>query len=567
MLGKTSQDSSQSYVRLRRPRLELHTMSSIAANPPAQSIFLQNVSMLRIYSWYRVALAVVLIMILVATRNDPLVGHEAPQLFYIVCAAYAFFAIAILIALPLIKRLSKHVLFGNFMADIVALTILHHVSGGTASGLGLLMLVVVAAGGLLLSGQVALLIPALGSMALLGDTFYLLELNSRSGQSPLIAATQGMLMFATSLGFQILSQRLRATQQIALERTVDVGKLQNLNQLIVQRMRTGIVVTGDDDRIKMINEAAVELLHADREQNQFHAGVTPSLPSTLQSQLNTWRNYPSINSKPFRIENTGPELIARFTRLDQEQGSDTLIFIEDSAQLAQRAQQLKLAALGRLTASIAHEIRNPLGAISHAGQLLRESPELPESDSRLVDIVLNHSNRINSIIENVLQLSRRTPPNPRRIDLGAWLRGFIEQYCEGCGEEANIEIHEIIPVEITVDSDQLSQVLTNLLDNALRYSKKNTGKASAKLVVDTNNKQLAQLDVIDDGPGIDLRDQEKVFEPFFTTETKGNGLGLYIARELCEINQARLHYLRTHSGKSCFRISFSHPDRKPLVGE
>ena len=506
-------------------------------------------------------------MILMATRNDPLVGREAPQLFYIVCGVYALFAAAILIALPLIKRLGKRLLFSNFMFDIAALTVLNHVSGGTASGLGLLVLVVVAASGLLLSGQVALLIPALGSMAILGDTFYLLELNPRSGQSPLTAGTQGILMFATSLGFQILSQRLRATQQIALERTVDVGKLQNLNQLIVQRMRTGIVVTDDDDHIKMINEAAVELLHADREQNLLLAGLTPLLPETLQSQLNIWRDDPTASSKPFRIENTGPELIARFTRLNQEQSSDTLIFIEDSAQLAQRAQQLKLAALGRLTASIAHEIRNPLGAISHAGQLLRESPELPDSDSRLVDIVLNHSNRINSIIENVLQLSRRTPPNPRRIDLGVWLREFIEQYREGYSEAATIQTHEIIPVEVTVDSDQLSQVLTNLLDNALRYSKKATGVANANLVIDTNIKQLAQLDVIDDGPGVDLRDQEKVFEPFFTTESKGNGLGLYIARELCEINQARLHYLRTHTGKSCFRISFSHPDRKPLVGE
>ncbi len=541
-------------------------MPSIARHS-SQSIFLQNISMLRIYSWYRLALASILIIILVATRSDPLVGREAPQLFYIVCGVYALFAAAILFALPLIKRLGKRLLLSNFMFDIIALTVLNHVSGGTASGLGLLVLVVVAASGLLLSGQVALLIPALGSMAILGDTFYLLELNPRSSQSPLTAATQGILMFATSLGFQILSQRLRTTQQIALERSVDVGKLQNLNQLIVQRMRTGIVVTDNDDHIKMINEAAVELLHADREQNLLLAGFTPLLPETLQLQLNAWRDNPTASSKPFRIENTGPELIARFTRLNQEQSSDTLIFIEDSAQLAQRAQQLKLAALGRLTASIAHEIRNPLGAISHAGQLLRESAELPESDVRLVDIVLNHSNRINSIIENVLQLSRRTPPNPRRIDLGTWLREFIEQYREGYSEAASIEIHEITPVEVTVDSDQLSQVLTNLLDNALRYSKKTTGHASANLVIDTNLKQLAQLDVIDNGPGIDARDQEKVFEPFFTTESKGNGLGLYIARELCEINQARLHYLRTHTGKSCFRISFSHPDRKPLVGE
>ncbi len=548
-------------------------MSSVSQLPPVQTSFLQNTSLLRIYSAYRLILAMVLAIILFGTRHNPLVGAASPLLFWGVCAAYGAFSALIISALPITKRVGTQWLFGNFMVDIAALTMMHHLSGGTSSSLGLLVLVAMAASGLILSGQVALLIPAIGSMALLSDTLYLTELHPASNQSLLTAGTQGFMMFATSVGFQMLSQRLRTTQQIAHERTVDVGKLQNLNQLIVQRMRTGIVVIDDENRIKMINEAASEHLHIDAStaQPDGPALIPPTLPAAalpapLRSQLGAWRDSPGATSKPFRIDSTGPELVARFTRLDRERG-DTLIFIEDNAQLAQRAQQLKLAALGRLTASIAHEIRNPLGAISHAGQLLREAPDLHESDVRLVDIVLNHSQRINRIVENVLQLSRRTPPNPRRLDLGIWLRDFIEQYRQGCEDEAHIAIHEIIPVEITVDSDQLSQALTNLLDNALRYSKKSTGIASATLVVDTDNKQLAQLDVIDEGDGIDSGDQEKVFEPFFTTETKGNGLGLYIARELCEINQARLHYLRSNTGKSCFRISFSHPDRKPLVGE
>jgi two-component system sensor histidine kinase PilS (NtrC family) len=538
-----------------------------SAQLPSQSIFLQNIAMLRIYSWYRAALAIVLIALIAATRKDPLVGRDAPQLFIALCGLYLLFAVLLSIVLPLAKHLSKRLLFSNFLIDIAALIGMYHISGGTPSGLGLLILVCVAASGLLLNGQVALLVPALGSMALLGDTLYLLQADPASNQSLLSAGTQGILLFGTSIGFQTLSQRLRATQQIALERAADVGKLQNLNQLIVQRMRTGIIVADSTSHIKMINEAAAELLQAGHEQKQLKAGLTPPLPNVLLLRLEQWRSNSTINSKPFRVGHTGPELVARFTNLDHEQAGDTLIFIEDSGQLAQRAQQLKLAALGRLTASIAHEIRNPLGAISHAGQLLRESPELPESDTRLVDIVLKHSHRINSIIENVLQLSRRTPPNPRRLDLGAWLHEFIEQYREGYSDEAKIEVHEIIPVEVTVDPGQLSQVLTNLIDNALRYSKKITGATTAQLVIGTDNNQLAQLDIIDDGPGIDSRDQEKVFEPFFTTETKGNGLGLYIARELCEINQARLHYLRTETGKSCFRISFSHPDRKPLISE
>lgn len=526
----------------------------------------QNIALLRIYSWYRLALAAVLIAILIATNKDPLIGSNNPPLFVALNSGYFLFNILLLILLPLFKRLGRRLLFANFVVDIAVLIALSHLSGGTSGGLGLLLLVCVAASGLLLSGQVALLIPALATIALLGDTWYLTE-TAKSGQNLVLAGVQGILLFATSLGFQVLSQRLRSSQQLAIERAADVSKLQNLNQLIVQRMRTGILVVDSAGQIKTINEAAAALLRAEKLLRKLDAGEQPLLKQHLQERFENWKMYPSLPGKPFRIHEGGPELIARFTALDDEQNGDTLIFLEDSGQLAQRAQQLKLAALGRLTASIAHEIRNPLGAISHAGQLLRESEALDDGDGRLVDIVLNHSRRINSIIENVLQLSRRSPPNPRRLTLGQWLLDYVEEYQQGLDENADIIISELRPVHVTVDPDQLGQVLTNLLDNALRYSRKHTGQATAVLIVDAGSNQLPQLDIVDDGVGIDGADQEKVFEPFFTTESKGNGLGLYIARELCEINQARLHYLRNDAGKSCFRISFSHPDRKPLINE
>lgn len=516
----------------------------------------------RIYTWYRLALTAVLMLLLITTRGDPLVGRDDPQLFVALCSAYFLFVAVVLIVLPPSVQLGGQHLFIHFFIDIGFLIALSHLSGGTTGGLGLLLLVSVAAGSLLLSGQIALLIAALASLALLSDTVYLINSNN-ANQSLLTAGTLGTLFFAAALGFQMLSQRLRSSQQLAQERTADVNKLQNLNQLIVQRMRTGILVVDVDGHVKMTNQAAAEFLQAASPQQTNDKTLSPA----LQSQLEHWQQNPEVGAKPFRNADTGPEIIARFTALNHEQAGDTLVFLEDSGQLAQRAQQLKLAALGRLTASIAHEIRNPLGAISHAGQLLRESPQLEGGDQRLADIVVNHAHRINNIIENVLQLSRRSPPNPRRIDLGGWLHNYIEEYQEGLPARAEISIQERFPVQVNVDSDQLAQVLTNLLDNALRHSEKATGKPSAVLIVNKCNKQLPQLDVIDHGAGIAERDQEKVFEPFFTTEAKGNGLGLYMARELCEINQARLHYLRNESGKSCFRINFSHPDRKPLINE
>lgn len=547
---------------------ELATTAAPDATPgaaPARTdaaIALQpNAVPFRIYTWYRLALTAVLVVMLLTTRADPLVGRSDPQLFIGLCCAYFLFAAVVLIALPPTRQLGSQHLFAHFFVDIAFLIALSHLSGGTTSGLGLLLLVSVAAGSLLLSGQLALLVAAMASLGMLSDTVYLLSANTPN-QSLLTAGTLGTLFFAAALGFQMLSQRLRSSQQLAQERTADVSKLQNLNQLIVQRMRTGILVIGDDGHIKMMNQAAAEFLQA-----AAPGADGKALGPALQTQLDNWRRDPDIAAKPFRNADTGPEIIARFTALNREQAGDTLVFLEDSGQLAQRAQQLKLAALGRLTASIAHEIRNPLGAISHAGQLLRESPQLEDGDRRLADIVVNQAHRINNIIENVLQLSRRSPPNPRRIDLGGWLHAYLDEYREGLSGRADISVQERHPMVVNVDTDQLAQVLTNLLDNALRYSEKATGKPSAILVVSRCGKQLPQLDIIDHGAGIAERDQEKVFEPFFTTEARGNGLGLYMARELCEINQARLHYLRNESGRSCFRISFSHPDRKPLINE
>ena len=531
---------------------------------PAQ----QNAILLRVYSWYRLLLAAVLYAMLISTGQNPIVGRAEPTLFTWLCGGYFLFAAVLLVLLPSHRQPTRRQLFFNFLVDIVVLIGLNHFSGAIAGGIGLLLLVAVAASGLMLTGQTALLVAALATIALLADTFYLIDTGQVPSENLLPAGLLGILFFATSLGFQYLSQRLRTTQLLAQQRAADVSKLQNLNQMIVQRMRTGILVVDSNHRIKMINHAAAEQLQAEELQAQLQTGIRPLLNGPLQERLMQWKEDPQSDGSPFMAASTGPELIARFTPLDQEKSADTLIFLEDHGQLAQRAQQLKLAALGRFTASIAHEIRNPLGAVSHAAQLLQESTELADADLRLAHIILNHSRRMNAIIESILQLSRRSPPNPRRLDLGAWLHDYVREYQQGCSTPgAHIAIRELKPLQVTADPDQLSQVLTNLLDNALRYSLKTTGRATAELVICAAPNQLPQLDVIDDGPGVPGHEQERVFEPFFTTENKGNGLGLYICRELCEINQARLNYLRTGQGKSCFRISFSHPDRRPLINE
>ncbi|MFZ3203528.1 MAG: HAMP domain-containing sensor histidine kinase, partial [Pseudomonas sp.] len=231
------------------------------------------------------------------------------------------------------------------------------------------------------------------------------------------------------------------------------------------------------------------------------------------------------------------------------------------SQIAQQAQQLKLASLGRLTAGIAHEIRNPLGAISHAAQLLQESEDLQGPDQRLAQIIQDHSRRMNLVIENVLQLSRRRQAEPQLLDLKYWLHRFASEFRGSAapGQTLHLETQSGT-VQTRMDPHQLTQVLTNLVQNGLRYSAHNhpQGQVWLKLFRDESS-DLPVLEVLDDGPGVAPEQLQHIFEPFFTTDNKGNGLGLYIAREMCESNQARLDYKPREGGGSCFRITFAHP--------
>jgi two-component system sensor histidine kinase PilS (NtrC family) len=233
-----------------------------------------------------------------------------------------------------------------------------------------------------------------------------------------------------------------------------------------------------------------------------------------------------------------------------------LILLEDSAQLAHKTQQIKLASLGRLTASIAHEIRNPLGAISHAAQLLAESDKLDQGDKRLTEIICNHSKRVNTIIENVLQLSRRSASHPQELALANWLSEFKKEFVQMDGLRSKQLELDIEPedVRIQVDPGHLHQVLTNLCQNAFEHAGDET---AVRLQVRRGDKTAVWLDVVDNGPGIDAETAEQMFEPFYTTASSGTGLGLYIVRELCEINQARLSYHPVPEGGSSFRIRFA----------
>jgi two-component system sensor histidine kinase PilS (NtrC family) len=514
--------------------------------------------MLRLYHLYRLVIGVCLVALISSNLDSNWLELADIKLFRAGSWLY------------LILNVIAVMLFGNFrhpakvfalsVTDIVLLAGLFYAGGGTPSGIGNLMIASVAMGNLLLRNRLGLLVAALASSGIIYLTFYLSFIRPTAANDYLQASTLGVLCFAVALIVQGLSRLLRTSETLAERRADDVSSLEALNGLILQRMRTGILVLDGQQRVLLANQGALTLFKRD---HLLGADIGDFSPELIERLLQ-WQVNPTLRVKSVRLTSTGPSVQMNFIALNRREARQTLVFLEDLSQIIQQAQQLKLAALGRLTAGIAHEIRNPLGAISHAGQLLQESEELPDADRRLTQIIVDQSKRMNLVIENVLQLSRRRQAEPELIDLRHWLEHYVSDHrlTAKQGQQLYIYVADGV-IETRMDPSQLTQVLNNLVQNGLRYSAQAHGHAQVwlNLFVDPTN-GLPILDVLDDGPGFPPDRLQHIFEPFFTTEAKGTGLGLYISKELCESNQAHLDYKPREQGGSCMRITFAHAKKQ-----
>ncbi|AUM11950.1 two-component system sensor histidine kinase NtrB [Ketobacter alkanivorans] len=517
--------------------------------------------LLQVYLYYRLVLGFSLVgaYIVETSQNKNSSGLNERLYFAAVITYLVLSVLSLLINRLKAGRISIQI-FMVIIIDIVAIALLEYANGETNSNLSILLVVTVAAGSILVEGKLATFFAAVATLAILYKQILNGVLHGSFKQDDFLqSAFIGIACFATSLLAQQIAKRLRESADLAGRQAEDLANLEELNHLIIQRMRTGIVVVSHDERIVLINEACWKMfgMPVMRGLNYLE-----NLSPQLATQLKTWRSDPYKRTTPFRTHPAGPEVQANFTLMETGDQSNTLIFVDDNTRMAQQAQQLKLASLGGLTASIAHEIRNPLGAISHAAQLLQESNDLNKGDARLSEIIHQHTIRANKVIENVLQLSRRKQAEPELFNIYQWVENFIREFESTQDQNCKIQfICKKKDLQFRIDPSQMQQVLTNLFHNGIRYSEQNTGKRTLTVVADFNiQSEQPTLDVIDQGPGIAKEQQDKIFEPFYTSEKSGTGLGLYIARELCEANQARLDYHTIKSG-SCFRITFSHPSR------
>jgi len=443
--------------------------------------------------------------------------------------------------------------------DIAVLTVLSYASGGIQSNVGLLLLVSLASAGMISRGRITLFFAALASIAaLLGHAYAVLYVDA----DPAKYIQVGLLCiayFAVAWLAHTLAKYAVDSQKLAQRRGRDLVSLSEANRLVMRDMEGGVVVVDGQGMIMQMNQSAERLLRKSIGQENLLSETFP----LLYEEYMVWQQTGKSNQDILLLDE-GLQARLRFLPIEKDAIKGVVIFLEDMRRVQAEAQQIKLVALGRLTANIAHEVRNPLSAISYATELLQEE-QIDTNQRRLLKIVLDNTQRINQIVQDVMQLNRRDRAQPEALDLGVMLRVFIEEFCMAERVKPDVIVLKSLPgIGITFDRGHLRQILWNLCHNALRYCSRLPG--SLKLTVLEVNRRLV-LDLQDDGSGIPVNERGKLFEPFFTTVKEGTGLGLYIAKELCEANSSLLEYRELEKQGACFRITFGEVNRDKAGAE
>jgi two-component system sensor histidine kinase PilS (NtrC family) len=439
-------------------------------------------------------------------------------------------------------------------SDILLLPLMMLYAGSFTYSAGLLLAVSFALGNSLLSKGYLLRAGAASAMVigvfLLSDIYKNPQAGSMANISLLV-----MAYFAIGFLASTLSQRLRTSLVVASKQQIDLRNLTEVNAYIIQQLDTGAIVIDSSSQLLTGNSAAWQLLGTSpADGNTLLREIAPHLDKAVKRWLRFRQTNPDPANNTHMDEERGYE--ARFSAFGSEENYGILITLEDTRQVNDKAQQMKLASLGQLVAAVAHEIRNPLNAIQQSAQLLEESDELEEPDKQLALIIDKQSKRLNRLVTDILDTARNSENSPVTLETATWLGEFMDDYRLSLDDkpvEIRLEADRELPA-IRFDPDQLQQVLWNLLHNAKKHGKPATGSLDIQVrgTVDETKRRVI-LSVCDNGKLLDADEQGRLFDPFYSTNITGVGLGLYIAHELCSKNGARLDYARQNN-LNCFRI-------------
>ena len=479
--------------------------------------------------------------------GQPFSRLEHPLVFGLICAGY--FGVALWFKRPLRQRSQS---FGRQVAhqvltDVVSLGLLMHLTGGNASGMGLLLIVSVAAAGMLQDARKVLFLAAVASVVVLGEqTLQLIGFAADTG-GYFRAGLLSLSFFGVALLSHALAIGTLSASELAQEKTRQAESMARINERVIQELPYAVMAVAGDGQVLQYNARAEALLGT----HFFnHCNLRHCAPM-LTRQWTEWRHGQEPPRHPFMFGHEGRRLRARFIELEPSRTEGAVVVLEDMTELEAQAQRMKLASLGMLTANLAHEIRNPLSAIRHAAGLLKEDAQdgLP---AKLTRIIEDNVRRLNGLVEDVLALNRRDRMERQAVDLNQFLPAFVHQFMQReAVPEATIQIHLDHQVGACMDPGHLEQILWNLFRNAWRYCRRHPGSIRLRV---TGSETRTDIEVINDGPPITQEVQSHLFEPFYTTDKQGTGLGLYIARDLAEANEADLRYVDNSEG-AMFRLS------------
>lgn len=521
-------------------------------------------------SVYRLLIPPALLLIQWFTAPDFLVRVQRPDLLMTVCVGYFLAGLLLMLTRSIQWAGLRTLALVNAFVDTAGISLVLYASGGVSSGLGILLVLPVGAMAILAGSRDVFLIAAVAALGVLAQQIAVCTQGDAPATDYTTAGVLGAILFVIGLSVWPVANRLRESEALARRHEVDLANLAQLSQYIVQHLRESILVVDAEDRIRLINESAAQIL-GDRA--AYPGALLGEASPRLLYLLESWRKHTDTGSDPrqnFVSDDGGRIIQPHFAPLGRARPAPILVFLEDTSVIAEKVQQSKLAALGRLSASIAHEIRNPVGAMSHAGQLLAESPVLSGEDKRLTDIIRSNAERVSGIIDNVLSLSRREGTRLERLSLEAWIEDFRDEFCETMQWPASrLAVRgrgaDPLPgedIEVRADASQLRQVVWNLCDNAIRHAVKDRADALIEIYYGRLSPSMRPyLEVADRGPGVPAENAERIFEPFFSGERGGTGLGLFLARELAQTSGATLLYEARPGGGSIFRLVFADPQR------
>jgi two-component system sensor histidine kinase PilS (NtrC family) len=505
---------------------------------------------LRALSFYRLLLVTLQITLYESGYLSLIFAGFESELFYAICIAYAIASLLLMLGIVYRRPPIGWQAHGQFFIDVAAITGLAYTCGGVPTGLGMLLLTSVVGCSMVISARMALVQAVGATLVMFAEEVYRLYPEFDSGPFTQTGIL-GLMFFATTLAANAVATRARRSEALAAQVGSDLASLARLNDSVIEHMQTGVAVIEGSGRIRLLNAAAAQMLGA-------RAGdpLAERAPALAQ-RLEEWR-LGRVSETALAPRPGAEDVIPRFSRLGWGDAVPVLILLDNARALRDQALQMNLAALGRLSAGIAHEIRNPLAAISHAGQLMAESPNLSAEDQRLLSMIQRHSERIDKIVKDVLTLSRRDSPEPAPLKLRAWLEQAVAQYRESHpGARRSVHIERVAPeLSVRFDPHHLQQVLFNLWDNSFLHGGRDGRRVEVHIAASPRGESAPWLEVRDNGPGIPAELRERVFEPFFSTAHQGTGLGLYLARELCEYNHCRLTYRGGAEG-ACFRLTFA----------